>query len=542
MRRKLVAAILTLVLVLTATSALALPEVPEKYELPLVTDGSVKLTVYMAMEQGAETMMLTYDEHTAIQEWEKRTGIDFTFVHPPENDDGTYFNMIVASGEYPDIWVTGNWSAFYPGGVEGAIADGILLDLNPFIEKYGYHYLTEAHTNWDAQAQRNFMTDSGMYRFGAASQRVPVLGQQHTGMVVRSDVLDALGVEYDKIMTVDEVTEMLRAFKKHGFEVPLSLGDLDSSYFWGDSYLSAWAGVKAENFMLDENGKVTYSRLQPGFKEYLQLLSGWMAEGLIDRDFINRNHNEAEAMLTSGRAGMTAIGNWETQEDIALVQVNDPNAMLKGVTAPVRDEASLGVVNEFAEPIVNGTNTMYWGISSTCKYPEIAFRALDYLYSYEGTELMVFGVEKLEDGTDIHWTNPDGTRQFSDYILKNPDIAYNSIRRVYTIQNLSSEYASEMEYMQYGAESNAQCWAAWTRNATNARIIPTTISLTSEESTEFVTTMNEIETYIFDKCYSIICNDDSIDNWDGYVKELYNLGIERMIEIQQAAYDRYMAR
>ena len=28
-------------------------------------------------------MMLTYDEHTAIQEWEKRTGIDFTFVHPP---------------------------------------------------------------------------------------------------------------------------------------------------------------------------------------------------------------------------------------------------------------------------------------------------------------------------------------------------------------------------------------------------------------------------------------------------------------------------
>ncbi len=339
MKRKLTALILALVLTLSVSSAFALLDIPEPYELPLVTDGSVKLSVYMAMEQGAETMMLTYDEHTAIIEWEKRTGIDLTFIHPPENDDGTYFNMIVASGEYPDIWATANWNSYYPGGVEGAIQDGILLDLNPYIEKYGFHYLTEAHKNWDEQAQRNFMTDSGMYRFGAASQRVPVLGQQHTGMVVRSDVLDAAGIEYDKIMTIDEVTEMLRAFKQHGFEVPLALSNLDSSYYWGDSYLSAWAGVKAENFMLDENGKVTYSRLQPGFKEYLQLLSGWMAEGLIDRDFINRNHNEAEALVTSGRSGMTGIGNWETQEDIALVQVNDANAMLKGVTAPVRDEA-----------------------------------------------------------------------------------------------------------------------------------------------------------------------------------------------------------
>ena len=113
---------------------------------------------------------------------------------------------------------------------------------------------------------------------------------------------------------------------------------------------------------------------------------------------------------------------------------------------------------------------------------------------------------------------------------------------MYTIQNLSSEYASEMEYMQYGAECNAQCWDAWTRNATDARIVPSTISLTSEESAEFINTMNIIETFIFDKCYSIICGDDSIDNWDGYVQELYNLGIERMIEIQQNAYDRYMAR
>ena len=35
---------------------------------------------------------------------------------------------------------------------------------------------------------------------------------------------------------------------------------------------------------------------------------------------------------------------------------------------------------------------------------------------------------------------------------------------------------------------------------------------------------------------------ESLDNFDAFVEQLKNLGIERAIEIQQKAYDAYLAR
>ena len=550
MKKTLVSLLLALVLVMTATASFAIYDIPEPYDMPIVTDGSVKLSVYMAMETGSEKAMVTYDTHPAIVKWEEATGIDFTFVHPVQNDDGTYFNTTIASGQLPDIWATGNWNNYYAGGVEGAIADGVLEDLNPYIERLGYYYLTEAHKNWDAKAEKNFMTDGGMYRFGAASQRVPVLGQQHTGMVVRSDVLDELGLDAPE--TIDQVHDMLVAFKDYGFEVPLALENLSSSYYYNGDYLASWLGITTNRFMLDEEGKtVTYAYLEPAYKDYLAMLNQWYTEGLIDVDILGRTHADAKAMVTSGRSAMCAIGNWETQECIAVGKAAcGEDFYLIGLTAPVADEEHIGAENPFARPIINGENGMYWGISTTCPYKDEAFKALDWLYSYEGTELMVFGpteyLDMLHPETGnivtIHWTNDDGTRQFSDYILHNDELEYNSIRYIYTIQNLSSEYASEMEYMQYGAECNAQCWEAWTANATDRRHVPSTITLTSDESRTQITIMNDIETFVYDKVYQIVFGNEPLDNWDGYVQTIKDMGIDQVLAIQQAAMERWQNR
>lgn len=553
MKKTLVSLLLAFVLVMSSVAALAvdLPPIPEKYDLP-ISDGSVpQLSIYMATEAGYEKAYLTYDEHVAIKEWEAKTGMDFTFIHPPLNDDGTFFNTTIASGDLPDIWVTGNWTNYYIGGVEGAINDGVLIDLNPYIEQYGYYYLTEAHTNWDETAAANFKTDTGMFRFGAASQRVPVLGQQHTGMVIRGDLLDELDLDVPE--TIDQIHDVLVAMKDvEGVVTPLALEKLDSGYYSSGDYLAAWAGVTTNGFMLDEDGKVTYAQLQPAYKDWLAMMKQWYQEGLIDIDSTTRTHSDAEAMVTSGQSVMCAIGNWETQEDIAVGKAGtgNPDFELIGLTAPAKDEDSIGETNGFARPIVNGENGMYWGISTTNKYPVESFKALDWLYSYEGTELMVFGPEKAIDqlhrdaGEEvvIHWTNDDGTRQFSDYILHNPELEYNSIRYIYTIQNLSSEYASEMEYMQYGEPCNAQCWEAWTKYADSSRHVPSTISLTAEESSIRVPIVNNVQSLVWEKAYNIIFGDESVDSWDAVVEQIKGMGIEDAIKVTQDATDRWNAR
>lgn len=548
MKKTLVSLLLVAMLALTSVAGLAIFDIPAAYDMP-IGDGSIKLSVYMGTESGYEKAYLTYDEHVAILAWEEATGLDFTFVHPPLNDDGSFFNTTIASGDLPDMWATGNWNSYYIGGFEGAINDGVLENLNPYIERLGFHYLTEAHKNWDAQAQKNFMTDSGVYRFGAASQRVPVLGQQHSGMVVREDLLEKLDIDVPE--TIEEVHQMLLAFKADGIEVPLALEKLESSYYYNTGFLASWLGITTNKFMIGEDGKVTYPYLLPEYKEYLTMMNTWYNEGLIDVDCVSRTHSDAEAMVTSGRSAMVAIGNWETQEDIAVgKQACGEDFNLIGLTSPAADEASVGSPNHFLRPIVNGENSMYWGISTTCEHKDEAFKAFDWLYSYEGTELMVFGPEKAIDQlhrdegkeVEIHWTNEDGTRQFSDYILHNEELAYNSIRYIYTIQNLSSEYASEMEYMQYGAECNAQCWEAWTQYGDNANMVPNTITLTAEESAVQMPIMTDIETFIYDKVYQVVFGNETIDAWDGYVQQIKDMGIDQVLAIQQAATDRYNAR
>ena len=526
---------LALAMVLTCMSAFAEPEVNE---LPICEPGSVQLKFYMAMESGSEQKMATYDEHPAILTLEERTGLDITFIHPPAGDDGTYFNTLVASMQYPDVWITTGFGDYYPGGVEGAIDDGILANTNELIDQYGYYYLQEA-ARWDAAVTRNMKTDSGLWRLGAANQRVPVLGQQHSGLVMRKDWLEKYGLEVPT--TVSEMTAVLTTLKENGVEVPFAAQQYDSWYWAGSNMLSSAFGVFHYGFQLKDDYKtVTFSMLEPGYKDYISYLKGWMDAGLIDRDFVNRGEEDARKMVANGRSAMCWIGNWTTQELTALGKVEDPNFELVGITSLKPDDQP-DFVNEFGDPIVNGTSGQTWVISATSSHQKEAMKCLDYLYSPEGIDLMVFGPEEWE-GNVIHTHNEDGTRSFSDYMLNNPNLEYNTIRYQYTIQALSSEYSSDMEAQQYNAPINAQCWEAWTTDLTNARRIPGTISLTAEESQTQVPIMNTIKTYILEKVTKIICGDDSIDNWEGYVETLHTYGIDDVIAIQQAAYDRYLVR
>ena len=99
-----------------------------------------------------------------------------------------------------------------------------------------------------------------------------------------------------------------------------------------------------------------------------------------------------------------------------------------------------------------------------------------------------------------------------------------------------------MEYMQYGDECNAQCWEAWTNGTTNERRIPSSISLTAEESSLKVNTMNNITAYAFEHIYNIVFGEESIDSWDAVCEQIKAMGIDDVIAVQQAAYDRYQAR
>ena len=162
------------------------------------------------METGAQS----FADLPCMQELMKRTGVNIEFIHPSSTDYAEQFNLMIASGEYPDIIEYGIYS--YPGGPQAAIDDGVIIPLNDVIKKYCPNlrkYLKE-----NPEIDKAIKTDNGDYFCFPAIYNDDYL-QVYGGMIARKDLLDQLGMENPE--TIDEWTEMLRGFKKLGVESPL---------------------------------------------------------------------------------------------------------------------------------------------------------------------------------------------------------------------------------------------------------------------------------------------------------------------------------
>lgn len=514
---------------------MAMAQAAEPTVLPL-SDSGEKLTILMGF-YGSQVYS-SMDEHPVIKKMEELTGIDLEIISPPEGDDGTFFNTIVASGDWPDLFR--NEFKTYPGGVAGAIDDGILLEWNPLVEQYMPNFITKI-AGLGEKVYKHLVNDDGIYiRLGCYLDPPVLDGVQHRGMVIRKDKLDELGLEVPK--TVDEFVAVLKAFKEAGMQTPFALSKLtDYNNATYGNWLTAPWNVAVNNYMIGENDTIYYSRTSDRFKEAMIALNGWYNDGLIDRDFINRTAGDAKKLVIAGDAGACIVGNWETSEMLKLGKIEDENFEIIGVPVMRLDDPD-AMINVGGKR-ENGTDTQAWQVSATSKNPRLAAKFVDYLYTDEAVLLTTFGVGDLGDGNSTYYQGDDGRYYFTDFMMNNPDWDFNTLRNFYTIQDLQSEFHNDFITWQYDTDIQRQCWAAWRYNLTNDELIPITISRTVDEGRTFSANQNEIETYSDEMVYKFICGELSIeDNWDSYLATLESLGLQENIDIQTAAYQRWLNR
>lgn len=68
------------------------------------------------------------------------------------------------------------------------------------------------------------------------------------------------------------------------------------------------------------------------------------------------------------------------------------------------------------------------------------------------------------------------------------------------------------------------------------------VSLTTEESLEMATMTSLIDDYRKEMVVKFIMGQEPLENFPAFVAELNELGVNRALEIYQAAYERYLAR
>ena len=505
--------------------------------LPICNPGEVTLTIYTELDEYAANFMQSYEEHPIVQKVEELTGLKLKFIHPPAGDDGTFFNMTIASGDYPDIFITTKFNEIYPGGIQGAVKDNVLADNDALTRQYAKNFLYYMALA-DKNTYRNTADDDGKLTLGTPFACDFIRGINNMGFIARKDILDKYGLAVPK--TIDELTAVLRALKENGIEVPMALGTLDNYRYTDSNFLSGAFGVTMMGYQVDEDGKVFFSRANDGYKAYLKQMASWYQEGLIDRDFVNRDVKDALKMFYNDRAVFCAIGNWQTTEIVSLGTAENPDFEICPVRVPRLTDAEqpyhLG--NPLAE---GGVGDML--ISATCKNPVAAVKLLDYLYNMDLAELAYWGVGELEDGTSTYIINKDGLHEYGSAILNDADWPYETIRHKYTLQIFQRQLLEEPERFEYSDPICQTCWDEWGYKTDRDGRLPESVSRTIDEDSVYTRNQVEIDTYSDEMIYKFITGGLDVDEqWDTFVSTMYDMGLADNISIQQAAYERWLKR
>ena len=85
--------------------------------------------------------------------------------------------------------------------------------------------------------------------------------------------------------------------------------------------------------------------------------------------------------------------------------------------------------------------------------------------------------------------------------------------------------------------------ALYGENTDGAYEMPARLSFTAAESDEYASTIGDIETRADEQIVRLVIGELNFeDDWDNFVQELKDMGLERCVELKQAALDRYYER
>ena len=483
----------------------------------------LELSYWVEMPANTVMSLQNYNESLFYQELEKRTNVKVTFQHPAAGSAAEQFNLMVASGRYPDVIEYG-WNS-YPGGPEKAISDKVIIPVNDLIENHAPNL--KAYLEANPEIAKALTTDAGnMYVFPS----VGMVSNSNRGMVLRADWLEELGLQPPE--TIDEWTHVLQEFKdKKGATSPLTfaLNDLNPDHFNG-AY-----GISLKYFQ--EDGVVKFGAYEPVYKDYLAQMKAWYDEGLIDKDFATQDGNSRDAKITGGAAGASigfvsgGMGGWLSAME------KDPKYDLVAAQHPVLNKGDEPYFFHATSPF---RSTGAAAITTSNKNPERTAEWLDYLYSEEGHILKTFGVE----GTTYE-VDASGKYSYTDLILKNPDgLNVNQAQSKYTrVTAAGPGFVADPRAEISGRPQLTHASGVYSKYVDNwrQRVMPQ-ISETPDEAQEIASIMAEVETYRKEMFLKFVMGAEPLDKFENYLAQLKKMGIERAIEIKQAALDRYNVR
>ena len=486
-------------------------------------DGTVTLTMNMDTYDLTEIPDYAQDYYF----WEKmqeNMGIQIEFIGAASGpfDTTQEFLLLLASGEYPDIFCC-NWVSF-PGGPLTAMNDGYIQPLDQYTD---WLPNLSGFLEENPDIDRMIRTDDGqLYSTPWLREDGTNVG---TGLVIREDWLDQVNMEVPE--TIDEMYAALKAFKDDlGVAVPMTF---ELRWLWLETASASISSPFDVVYPYYVDGEeVKFGPLEEGYREFVETMAQWYKEGLLDTDLATVDKSTVQAKFANGEAGAAIQQSGNVQNCIDVLGEADPSNKVTAVPTLVKNAGDTPKFSHFWKGFDGGFQLT---MSTQTENAETVCRFMDYSYSPEGIKLCAYGTEGVSYEADENGEFAG----FTDLIMNNPNGDSPSTARGYFAHPGNWAYPGrDLNYLL--SDEVLSVMDTWQADMGTYVFPP--VTYTTEESSVKSAKYSTLDTYCRENITKFILGTTSMEEWDNFLAEIESLGAQELLALEQAAYDRYMAR
>ncbi|MBV7329213.1 extracellular solute-binding protein [Chloroflexi bacterium TSY] len=474
--------------------------------------------------------------------YEERTGVRIEFDIAPPGTEQEKLNLVLASGDLPDIIVGFGVNASTQS-IYGA--QGVFLPLNDLIEEKGVH-IHDVFEGSPLVEDLITSPDGNIYGLPHVNECYHCFYSQRAW--INQTWLDNLGLTMPQ--TTEDFFTVLTAFKEQdpngngkADEIPLAAattgwntnldGFLMNPFIFSEQFNN-------NRYLILENGQISSIVDQEGWRDGLAYLKRLYDAGLFGEESFTQEHTQIRQLVENEEAPLVgaiiagappvyaSIAGERWHEYASLPPLEGPTGLRQAPYNPY------------------GVRSGDCVISATTAYPEVAFRWCDGLYEREVTLHSVFGRIGEEwnfaeagsiglNGEPAIWERYTTFNEPQNYHWAQigPSYRPNHLRL-----GEKQRGSDDLEVVLYRiTNENMEPYG----RPVEETIPPLVFS--EEQSIELSELQLSITDYLSESAAQFVLGQVDLDaDWGTYVDTLNTLGLQRMVQIYQEAYDLKYAK
>ena len=546
--KRIVALLVALCMVATLVSGLT------------VASAEDRPTLKVALTQNA--MVTDYEDNYFTNYLEDKLGIEIEFIMLPtdSNDTKTKIAAMAASGQgLPDVFVTDNYLSNELILAYGE--DGLFAELDEYITD------PEKMPNYCAipDEDRNIMTTASTqangHVYSLSAYEPETWNMTPFRMFINKTWLDKLGLEVPT--TTAELKEVLIAIRDgdpngnglkdevgiygqasgtYGQNIIAAL--LNSFVYWNNNQLNSGLALSPDDY-----DTVYAPFTSEAFREGLRYLHDLYTEGLLSGATFTDDNNTYKSVLNADvqTVALTSSGSLSSWPAVATNEAFAQMELIAPLTGPE------GVNYTPFQEVWPGQELYICAMTDKM---DLCLKFADEFFSFETSMIERFGEENVDwsrdpellEGQSNAYVDAGLTDKVS-YLVISTMWADNQHQ---TWRNAGPRYMSLANFLQvfdystgnkYDPEDptqlNGKCYQLYYFNKPE-KILPQ-LKYTSEETEECSEILAQLQMngYVHQAIAEFVTGTRDIETgWDQYINELNSMGLQRLIEVSQDAYNR----